>query len=196
MKKNACAVLVFVSVIFGPLGVSSAAQGKRLSADEAIKIMGLEPMPGRCGGYYKEIFRSSRDAKLESPDPRKCGSIIYHLIKGKYVVPFHKITSDEIFSYLAGDRQVMLLVYPDGKWEEITLGNNLAKGETPVKVVPAGVWMAELIKDSKTDSWSLITVTVMPGFDPKDYSHSSAADIIKNFPETEKRIKELGLDKE
>ena len=195
MKKSflaAGAALVFGLLAFQIL---NAKPGRSMTAEDVIKKMKLEPMvAGDCGGYFREIFRSEREAKQDTP--RKCCSIIYHLIIKDYKVPFHKITSDEIFTYLAGDPQLMALIHPDGRWEEVTLGNNLSKGETPVRIVPAGVWMAEAIRNPKADSWSLLTVTVAPGFDLNDYSHSTPADIIKNFPKAEKRIKELGLDKD
>ena len=194
MKKcflAAGAVLIFVLLAFQILDMKP---GRRTTAEDVIKKMNLEPMvKGDCGGYFREIFRSEREAKQDPQ--RKCCSIIYHLIKRDYKVPFHKVTSDEIFTYLAGEPQLMALIHPDGRWEEVTLGDNLSKGETPVKIVPAGVWMAEAIRNPKADSWSLLTVTVVPGFDLNDYAHSEAADIVKNFPKAGKRIKELGLDK-
>lgn len=197
MKKMLLAAGLVLILILVAFHISSAKSGSRVAAEDVIKTLGLEPMiKGDCGGYFREIFRSEQDAKLA--DARKCCSVIYHFITKDYKVPFHKITSDEIFTYLAGQPQLMVLIYPDGRMEEVTLGNKFLSGETLAKIVPAGVWMSETIKNPtrKSDSWSLLTVTVAPGFDLKDYSHSKAADIIKLFPKAEKRIKELGFDKD
>ena len=194
MKRNILTAGAALVLILSAFQIFNSKTGSRTSAEQVIKKMGLEPMAeGDCGGYFREIFRSERNAQPDNT--RKCCSVIYHLIIKDYKVPFHKITSDEIFTYLAGDPQLMALVHPDGRVEEVTLGNNFLKGETPVKIVPAGVWMAEALRNPKADSWSLLTVTVVPGFDLKDYSHLKAADMIKKFPMAEKRIKELGFDK-
>ncbi len=195
MKRNFLTAGVVLVLVLSAFQVLNSKTGGRTSAEEVIKKLGLAPMAeGDCGGYFREIFRSERDAQPDNA--RKCCSVIYHLIIKDYKVPFHKITSDELFTYLAGNPQLMALVYPDGRVEEVTLGNDLQKGETPVKLVPAGVWMAEAIRNPKAGSWSLLTVTVVPGFDLKDYSHLTAADMIKKFPMAEKRIKELGFDKD
>ncbi len=194
MKFFFLAISFTVLIICFSIQILYASQ-KKMNVETIIKKLGLIQMTseGDCGGHFKEIYRSAKEAKTENS--RNCCSIIYHLISGNYAVPWHKISSDEIFTYLAGEPQTIMLIFPDGNWEVITLGNDFTKGEIPIKVIPAGVWMAEIIKNSKKNSWSLVSVTVSPGFDLKDYIHGPSADIIKKYPAAEKKIKELKLDK-
>ena len=62
------------------------------------------------------------------------------------------------------------MIYLDGTLERVTLGRNIANGERPQVVVPAGTWQALRIKGTASeDDWSLLGTTVSPGFDFRDF---------------------------
>ncbi len=54
----------------------------------------------------------------------------------------------------------MRIAPPDGPVEAITLGLDLAAGERPQAIVPAGAWQSA----ESLGAWTLIGCTVAPGF--------------------------------
>lgn len=211
MKKSTLAVLVAAAFLTagvgnavesarqltakdaGTLPVTTAKLNKKMSARDVIDKLGLTPIPDNCGGDYKEIYRSA--CLANTAQSRNCASIIYHLIKADYMVPLHKMASDETFTYLAGSPQLLVIVHADGSMEEVILGSNLLKGEVPVKTVPAGCWFAEKIKTPSKKAWSLVSITVTPGFDSADFADGDFKVITEQFPEAGKRLAKLGFDK-
>ena len=149
-------------------------------------------MPENKNIYFREIYRSKFSAGTEKP--RYCATMIYDLMQGDAIDPWHKITSDEIFIHHAGTPVTMMLLFEDKTWEEKTLGSNVLEGEVPQVIVPAGTWMAIALKDRSPDSWALMGVLVVPGFEYEDLIKGDAEKLIKEYPAAAGRIRELGMD--
>lgn len=201
-KKNFFISLVFiffaVNAIFAETKKNNAEQflvpSSTLSSDEAIKQLNLAELEGECGGFFKEFYRSN--FKAEASDTGKqlaACSMIYHLIRSDYVVPWHKISSDEIFIFLSGTPQIICYINENGELIENILGNDYKKGEVSMVRIPANCWMSEVLTERSEKSWSLLGLVVVPGFDISNYAHGKSDEIIKTYPNLEKRIKELGL---
>jgi len=186
-------------LIFSCYGETNANQSpninisrQKFTAEEIINKLQLVKMDeGDCGGYFKEIYRSL--AQVKTDKQQNACSIIYHLIRADYIVPWHKITSEEIFIFLAGSPQIICYITPEGRLVEATLGNDYDKGEIPMQIIPPNCWMSETLIDKSENSWSLLGVSVVPGFDISHYSATTADKIYKEYPALEKRIKEIGL---
>ncbi len=183
----------FIIIIFAVSFSFSEGPDKPVTAEEVIEILGLVPLETDCGGHFRETFRSEFNAGKE--DERNAVSVIYHMLKGHEKAGWHSIDSTEIFIYICGVSQRMVLLHPDGNLEERILGPDIRNGEVPKIIVPPNTWMAEIPTDRSEDAFSLIALVVAPGFDPKHYKSGDGAEIIKAYPELKKRIVELGLEK-
>lgn len=124
-----------------------------LSAAEVIALLGLEPHPE--GGHFVETFRD--------PAPtggRSHGTAIYYLLAAGERSHWHRIDATEIWHWHAGG-PLALSQSADGRVAETAiLGPDLAAGERPQVVVPAGVWQAA----EPRGAWTLVGCTVSPGF--------------------------------
>jgi len=163
------------------------------AAGDMIKKLRLEPLPEATGVFFRETYRSKFQADTEKP--RSCATMIYDLIQADTIDPWHRISSDEIFIHHSGIPVTLLLLFPNGTWEEIILGDNVLEGETPSCVVPAGTWMSLALKNRSPECWALLSVIVVPGFDYEDFEKGESAKLIKQYPGAASRIRELGFDR-
>jgi len=92
----------------------------------------------------------------------------------------HRLRSDEVFHFYAGDPVEMLQLFPDGSGKTIVIGNDLARGQQPQVLVEHGVWQgSRLIKGGQ---WALLGCTVSPGFEYEDYDSTSREDLTARWP--------------
>lgn len=125
-----------------------------MTAEEVIALLGLLPHPE--GGWYSETYRQQ-----PADGGRSAGTAIYFLLKAGELSHWHRVTdADEIWHWYAGG-PLVLTVSPNGHDASASrLGPNLAAGERPQLLVPAGHWQtAESLGD-----WTLVGCTVSPGF--------------------------------
>ena len=155
---------------------------------EIKKLLNLKPLPLE-GGYYCETFRSKMASGQKN---RRTGTCIYYLLEEKNKSYWHSVKSDEIWFYHCGSPGIQLLLFPDGTWEDRTIGANFAENESPQSVIPAGTWQATVLKKTP-DSWGLFSAVVCPGFEFDDYIPGKGSYLIKNWPTAEKRIRQLNL---
>jgi uncharacterized protein len=66
----------------------------------------------------------------------------------------------EVWHYYAGSALILQIADEPGR-RAIKLGADLAAGEAPQAIVPAGAWQAA----ESTGDWTLVGCTVAPGFD-------------------------------
>jgi len=124
-----------------------------LSADDIIRLLGLQPHPE--GGHFCETFRDA-----PGPDGRERSTAIYFLLKRGERSHWHRVDAAEVWHFHAG-APLTLRIAPEGALvETIRLGPDLASGERPQAVVPAGVWQAA----ESVGAWTLVGCTVAPGF--------------------------------
>lgn len=126
-----------------------------LSADDVIRLLGLAPHPE--GGCFRETFRDAREVDAG----RGAQTAIYFLLRGRETSLWHRVTdAAEVFHFYAG-APLELRLFVDGQGIELhRLGTDLAAGERPQAVVPAGVWQSA----RSLGDWSLIGCTVAPAF--------------------------------
>jgi hypothetical protein len=124
------------------------------SAADIIARLELKPHPE--GGHYRETFR---DARLDA-NGRAHSTAIYFLLARGQRSHWHRIDAVEIWHYYAGSALTLHLADDAGQ-RSVRLGPDLAAGEVPQAVVPAGAWQAA----ESTGDWTLAGCTVAPGFD-------------------------------
>jgi predicted cupin superfamily sugar epimerase len=100
-----------------------------LNAAYCITHLGLIPHP--AGGYYKETYRSEGTIDSSLPDgisgPRSFSTGIYFLLEHGNFSAFHRIKSDEMWHFYAGDPLEVIEITPQGKLIITVLGNNLER---------------------------------------------------------------------
>src|ERR1035441_5386502 len=115
----------------------------RMTADEVKRILGLTPHP-REGGFYIRTYESGEllpptaFADGRYPGPRHTATAIYYLLEPATFSEMHRLQSDEIFHFYAGDPVQMLQLHADGTGSIVRIGNRLALGERPQQIVPRG----------------------------------------------------------
>ena len=158
-----------------------------MTAEEIKALLKLEPHPVE-GGWYRRTYTSEVSVALLR-GVRPYGTAIYYLLEEGTFSEMHMVASDEIFHFYLGDPVEMLLLYPDGGSALLTLGPDLAAGQQPQILVPAGVWQGErLLEGGKV---ALLGCTVTPGFDFADYRSGSYAELAAKWPAEAERIRKL-----
>jgi uncharacterized protein len=139
---------------------------RELSAADVIRFLDLRPHPE--GGHYRETFRDPR----RDADGRSLSTAIYFLLATGERSHWHRIDAVEIWHWHAGAALALQIAGSDGV-TTVRLGADLAAGERPQAVVPAGAWQAA----ESLGAWTLVGCTVAPGFDftgfelaPKDWT--------------------------
>ena len=129
-----------------------------LTADEIRGHLGLEPHPE--GGSYVQTFRDNQGEWPEGG--RGHSTAIYFLLEEGQISAWHRVKDAAEVWHWYGGAPLLLTVATEGSPQEThTLGLDLAKGERPQAVVPAGQWqMAKSL-----GAWTLVGCTVAPGFD-------------------------------
>ena len=127
--------------------------GASLTAAEVIARLGLTPHPE--GGHFRETFRGART----DANGRALSTAIYFLLAEGEHSHWHRIDAVESWHYYAGD-PLTLSIVENGTRRDIVLGADLAAGEMPQAIVPAGAWQAT----RPLGKWTLVGCVVAPGF--------------------------------
>ena len=138
-----------------------------LSAADVIRLLALEPHPE--GGHYRETFRDPRTV-----DGRAISTAIYFLLARGQRSHWHRIDAVEVWHHYAGAPLALSIFGADGT-SVVRLGSDVAAGDRPQAIVPAGAWQAA----ESLGAWTLVGCTVAPGFEftgfelaPRDWSPS------------------------
>jgi uncharacterized protein len=143
-----------------------------------IRVLGLEPL-GFEGGWFRETWRA-REQVPTPRGPRAAGTAIYYLITPESFSTLHRLAFDEVFHFHLGDPVEMLLLGPGGAGEMVVLGSDVAVGQRPQVVVPAGTWQgARLVDGGRV---ALLGTTVAPGFDRADYEAGAHEALMAGWP--------------
>lgn len=168
--------------------------GERLSAFEVIQKLALVPLPGE-GGFFRETHRSLLSIPGEALPSRYQGSArqsstaIYYLLTDETFSALHRLKSDEVYFFHAGDPLLLSLVDDSGKLSQFILSNRLINDEQCQGVVPSGVWQGSRLIDG--GKWALLGTTVAPGFEFSDWEIASPT-TMANWPvETRQSIESL-----
>lgn len=157
-----------------------------------INHLQLQPHPE--GGWYKETYRSEDEISVAGLPNRFSASRvvstgIYFLLEDGDFSAFHRIKSDEMWHFYAGDTLEIFVIDEQGELEVICLGADIANGEVFQAVVKAGAWFAS--KPKSTAVFSLVGCTVAPGFDFDDFEMAQCDLLVAEFPKHTLLIRNL-----
>lgn len=149
--------------------MGSAADGHRVA-----ELLGLEPLPGE-GGLYRQTVGDGRS------------SAIYFLLIAPEFSAMHRLDGPEVYHFYAGAPLQLLLLHPDGTATEPVLGADLAAGQRPQLLVPAGAWQGS----SSLGAWTLVGTTMAPPFSTEGFELGDAAALRSGWPAAADRIARL-----
>lgn len=147
------------------------------------------------GGYYRETYRSGERIAAEAlpgrydRGERAFSTAIYFLLAGEDFSAFHRLRSDEIWHFYAGDPLTVHVLDETGGYSRCTLGRNGENGEVFQCVIPRGGWFGAMLESP--DSFALVGCTVAPGFDFRDFEMGNRAELVRLFPEHRSLIEKL-----
>ena len=163
-----------------------------MKSQEIIDILNLKPLPGE-GGFFTESYRAGESFEVlpsRYHNERRCFSTaIYYLLTPDTISAMHKLPSDEIFHFYAGDLVEMLQLFPDGRGKVIKIGSDLKAGLRPQVVVPRGTWQGSHLADG--GQFALLGTTVAPGFEFTDFEAGVREMLVDLYPEYANLIRQL-----
>ena len=157
-----------------------------MTAEDVKKLLGLTLHPCE-GGWYVRTYQSAEMLPANAFEgqryagPRRAGTAIYYLLEKGTFSEIHRLRSDEIFHFYAGDPVEMLQLAAGGDGKLVRLGAKLEYGERPQIIVPHGVWQGSRLVPG--GSWALLGCTVSPGFEFEDYEPGDRACLLAQWPE-------------
>ncbi|MBC7849585.1 MAG: cupin domain-containing protein [Chitinophagaceae bacterium] len=144
------------------------------------------------GGCFSEVYRSPLMTNESFPDfesPRNIATTIYFLLEHPDFSAFHKIKSDEIWHFYAGDGLLVHEINMAGVLTTHQLGPDPDKGERFQCVITAGNWFASEVIDG--GRFALAGCTVSPGFDFRDFALADRSELSETFNQHSNLIERL-----
>jgi len=157
------------------------------TADYWIKQLDLEPHAE--GGYFKQSFRSSGELANQS---RVLYTSIYFLLRGGEVSHFHRLQSDELWYFHAGQSLSVHMILENGEYEEVRLGLNIEEGEVPQIAVPKNTIFGSSVLTE--GGFALVGCMVSPGFEYQDFELFTQKQLLEDYPQHEAIIKKLAYE--
>lgn len=165
-----------------------------MTAEDVKKLLGLKPHP-REGGWYVRTYEAAELVAAEAftevryVGARRTGTAIYYLLEPETFSEMHRLRSDEVFHFYAGDAVEMLQLRKGGKGEMVVIGNDLPGGQRPQVVVEREVWQGSRLVEG--GRWALLGCTVSPGFEFEDYEAGVREQLCVEWPEWAEMIAAL-----
>ena len=165
-----------------------------MTAEDVKKLLGLAPHP-REGGWYVRTYEAQERVPAgvftdgRYVGPRLIGTAIYYLLEPDTFSEMHRLKSDEIFHFYAGDAVEMLQLHEGGEGGVLVIGNDLLHGQRPQVIVERGVWQGSRLVEG--GEWALLGCTVSPGFEFEDYEAGERDALCAGWPEFVEEITAL-----
>ena len=149
-----------------------------------IENLKLSPHPE--GGFYRETYRSGGSYPFTQnslfKNKRSYATAIYYLLKGTECSKLHRIHSDELWFFHAGN-PLTVHVFPEaGEPSNFTLGVEADKGQLLQESVLAESWFGACCDRTDDESYSLVSCVVAPGFDFRDFAFANRDSLQQKFP--------------
>lgn len=161
-----------------------------ITAKEIIDLYQLAPHPE--GGYYSETYRSTGeiDGSLLTPQlngKRSYSTAIYFLLEKGQKSQLHRLQFDEIFHFYLGEPLSVWILYPDHRFEKITMGQDILSGQQMQLVIPANSWFGAI----PDGNYSFIGCTLAPGFDFVDFELKDPKLLMDDYPSAREMISQF-----
>lgn len=147
------------------------------------------------GGFYKPTFMSeecitSNDLNTKFDGDRSLWTSIYFLLRDGEVSHFHRLKSDEMWYYHAGNSLTIYMISPEGELITKQLGLDIEKGESPQVLVPKNYIFGSAMNNK---GFSLVGCMVSPGFEFSDFELFERHCLLDMYPKHRDIIRKLTL---
>ena len=151
---------------------------KKNRKDFLIQHYSMELLEGEHT-FFSECYHSLNRNK----EGKLLASTMYGLYckEPKSYSDFHKLSHEEIWTFLEGDPFTLYLLYEDGSVDTVTLGSDLASGQLMQYTVPVGVIQAGCLNPG--GEYALYSCTVVPAFDWQCFTMVSTEEIMQKYGE-------------
>ena len=161
-----------------------------ITAEQIIKKLDLRPLPEE-GGYFRETYKDevsvpAKQVEIESTSARHLSTAIYYLVTPDSFSALHRVKSDEIFHFYAGDSVEMIQIDEAGRLSQFSIGADFMNAEQPQVVVQKNHWQGMKLKEG--GRWALMGTTVAPGFEYEDFEIGERAQLIEQFSHLKEQI--------
>jgi uncharacterized protein len=147
-------------------------------AAHLISRLGLAPLPLE-GGFFAPTWTSAH----KGPGGRALGSAILFLITVEDFSALHRLGTDEIWHFHAGDpAELTVLDGVGGTGLSYILGPDVAGAHVPQAVVQAGSWQGARLVAGGARGWALFGCTLSPAWDETEFELGRRADLLRAFP--------------
>ncbi len=157
-----------------------------MTATEWIRHLNLEPHPE--GGFYRQTYEAALVLPMAClPEAfsgdRSVSTAIYYLLRNDDFSTFHRISSDEMWHFYAGDCLLIHVIEPTGEYRVLQLGSDPERGDILQAMVPAGCWFAAGLAGEAGETFALVGCTVSPGFAFADFSIGDRGRLLARYPQ-------------
>lgn len=150
-------------------------------AAHLIRKFGLVPLPGE-GGFFSRTWTGG----AAGADGRPAGSAILFLMTEEDFSALHRLRSDEVWHFHAGDPAELVRLDPLTKTCLISvLGPDVDGGHAPQAVAKAGEWQGARIVPARPGAahgWTLVGCTMAPAWTEGDFELGRRRDLEREFP--------------
>ena len=155
----------------------------RMNARDLVERLGLQPHPE--GGWFAETYRATESVAAAALPARFGGerslsTAIYFLLEAGQCSRLHRIRSDEVWHFYAGDPLLVVEIDPAGALRTTRLGSDPGGGCVFQHVVPAGAWFGAALAEG--GRFALVGCTVAPGFDFADFVLADRSALLASYP--------------
>lgn len=153
--------------------------------DRLIAQFGLAPHPE--GGFFRETYRAAdrvlRATARDAPAAdRAASTAIYYMLSDDAFSAWHRIRSDEIWHFYAGDPIDVHVIDTNGTLLTHRLGNAIEHEHAVFQaMVPAGQWFAAARVPGR-HGFALAGCTVAPGFEFSEFELADLPALIAAYP--------------
>ncbi len=156
-----------------------------LTAEQIIDLLKLEPND-TCG-FMVQTYRSPHDVTPESlPDSfkssRALGSVLYFMVARDTRTVMHRIRSDQMYHHYLGDPLEVILLYPDGNYEIVVVGNDLTAGMRPQLLIPGSTFHMSRVRRPMVFGYALLGTTAWPDVEVRDVELGEMGQLTAKYP--------------
>jgi len=155
--------------------------------EELVKAYELMPHPE--GGFFSQRHESRHSysagarykddpnaTQEDDSDKRLAMTHIYYLLCNNDFSGWHKIKSEELWTFYSGCALLLHIINPETKEKNTVVLSNSPKEGVLTYLIPRDYWFAAEVTD-KENGHSFVGCTVSPGFDFRDWTLAQRDDL-------------------
>jgi uncharacterized protein len=146
------------------------------TAEEIAALLRLEPLDQE-GGFFR---RTAESETILPGSGRRAYSVIYFLVTPAGFSAMHRLVTDEVWCFHAGDVLESLRLAPDGTGRMVRLGLQPEAGVTMQDVIAAQVWQGTRLRAG--GRWALVSCVVAPEFHWGDFTLGHRNELVARYP--------------